>query len=334
MIVLILIWTLCLLCAYYLWNQRSRDTDNEPPMCPGALPVIGHAHLLIGDSSYLWQAMVDLANKSYAAGGVVSAAIGPRTIYVVTDPDDFFTVANTCLQKDGFYDFAKPWLGEGLVTGTLSIWRNHRKLLNPAFSNTVLDGFIEVFNSQSRRLVKDLSVEVGKGSFDHWTYTRHNALETICLTALGVDFTDHNLLNSQYVVAAEQIFNTMVDRFQKFWLHSSITFRFSGVKKKQDECLKILHNMSNTVLQRRKSEFIGNVLPERKTGGSTRSKFKAFMDLLLELSIEKGVLNDREIREHVDTMIVGGHDTSANVLMYTLILLGSHPAAQDRVYEE
>ncbi|XP_059050485.1 cytochrome P450 4C1-like [Achroia grisella] len=334
MIVLILIWTVCLLSVYWLWSQRSRDTENEPPMCPGALPVIGHAHRLIGDSNYLWHSMVDLANKSYATGGVVSAAIGPRTIYVVTDPDDFFTVANNCLQKDGFYDFAKPWLGEGLVTGTLSIWRNHRKLLNPAFSNTVLDGFIEVFNSQSRRLVKDLSVEVGKGAFDHWTYTRHNALETICLTALGVDFTDHNLLNSQYVVAAEQIFNTMVDRFQKFWLHSPLTFRFSGVKKKQDECLKILHNMSNTVLQRRKSEFVGNVLPERKTGGSTRSKFKAFMDLLLELSIEKGVFNDREIREHVDTMIVGGHDTSANVLMFTLILLGSHPEAQDRVFEE
>lgn len=37
---------------------------------------------------------------------------------VVTDPDDFLTVANACLEKDWFYDFAKPWLGEGLVTGS------------------------------------------------------------------------------------------------------------------------------------------------------------------------------------------------------------------------
>lgn len=58
------------------------------------------------------------------------------------------------------------------------------------------------------------------------------------------------------------------------------------------------------------------------------------MDLLLELAMEKGFLNDREIREHVDTMIAGGHDTSANVLMYTLILLGSHPEVQERVFEE
>lgn len=58
------------------------------------------------------------------------------------------------------------------------------------------------------------------------------------------------------------------------------------------------------------------------------------MDLLLELSIEKGAFNDREIREHVDTMIVGGHDTSASVLMYSMLLVGSYPEVQDKVFQE
>ncbi|KAH9644651.1 hypothetical protein HF086_011820, partial [Spodoptera exigua] len=279
----------------------------------------------------LWDGINDLARQSYDIGGVVSASIGPRTVYIVTDPDDSFTIANTCLEKDGFYDFAKPWLGEGLVTGKYSIWKNHRKFLNPAFSQILLDTFMGVFNSQSRKLVKELEKEAGKGLFDHWTYTRHNALETICLTALGVDFTDSNL-NSQYVEATEVILNTIVERFMKFWWHSPYTFAWSNVKKKQDECLKILHNMSNMVLQRRKSEFNGNVCAERSIIPGT--KFKAFMDLLLELSVEKGVFNDREIREHVDTMIVGGHDTSANVLMFTMILLGSHPEVQEKAYAE
>ncbi|XP_063834694.1 cytochrome P450 4C1-like [Ostrinia nubilalis] len=331
----ILICVVCVLYSYYLWKKSCPDTDNEPPKFPGGLPIVGHALQLIGDSSHLWRAVNDLASKSYSIGGVVAASIGPRTIYVVTDPDDFFTVANTSLEKDDFYDFAKPWLGEGLVTGKMSIWKNHRKLLNPAFSQIVLDGFLGVFNDQARKLVKDLEKEVGKGPFDHWTYTRHNALETICLTALGVDFTDHTILNSQYVTATEQIFNTMVDRFQKFWLHSKHTFRWSNVKRKQDACLKILHNMSYTVLKRRKAEFdSNNILPERKTGNTSGKKFKAFMDLLLELSMEKGVMNDREIREHVDTMIASGHETSASVLMYTLLLLGSHPEVQEKVYQE
>ncbi|KAL4708511.1 hypothetical protein ACJJTC_014119 [Scirpophaga incertulas] len=324
----------CFVYAYYLWRKSCPDTDNEPPLVPGGLPLVGHAHLLTGDSCKLWNDLNDLTQKSYDIGGVVAANIGPRTIYVVTDPDDFFTVANTCFQKDGFYEFAKPWLGEGLVTGNMSIWKNHRKLLNPAFSQHVLDGFIEVFNSQSRKLVADLRKEAGKGMFDHWTYTRHNALETICLTALGVDFGDHTLLNNQYVQATEEMFYTLVDRFQKFWLHSPYTFKWSGVKRTQDRCLKILHSMSATVLKKRKFEMNNNILSERNTGKSSGSKFKPFMDLLLELAIEHKVLNDREIREHVDTMIVGGHDTSANVLMFTLLLLGSHPDKQEKAYQE
>lgn len=63
-------------------------------------------------------------------------------------------------------------------------------------------------------------------------------------------------------------------------------------------------------------------------------KFKPFLDLLLELADEKSVFTDQKIREHIDTMIVAGHDTSANSLMYTLILLGSHSKVQENVYKE
>ncbi|PZC73210.1 hypothetical protein B5X24_HaOG200052 [Helicoverpa armigera] len=323
--------TVCAACVSYLvWRLMTRKTT-EPPFFPGWWPILGHAPALIGDSCKLWNGVNDLAKQSYDIGGVVSIGIGPRTAYVISDPDDSFTVANSCFEKDDFYDIAKPWLGEGLVTGKYSIWKNHRKLLNPAFSQILLDTFMGVFNSQSRKLVKDMEKEAGKGLFDHWTYTRHNALETICLTALGVDFTDSNL-NSEYVEAAELIFYTMVERFTKFWWHSPYTFAWSNVKKKQDACLKILHNMSNTVLQKRKSELSSSVCAEESE--IPRKKYKPFLDLLLELSIEKGVLNDGEVREHVDTIIVGGHDTSASVLMFTMILLGSHPEAQEKAFAE
>lgn len=66
----------------------------------------------------------------------------------------------------------------------------------------------------------------------------------------------------------------------------------------------------------------------------TGSKFKPFLDLLLELTSEKHVFNDREIREHIDTMIVGGHDTSAAVIMYTMLMIGSHPEVQEKICRE
>ncbi|CAH2236848.1 jg12309 [Pararge aegeria aegeria] len=162
----------------------------------------------------------------------------------------------------------------------------------------------------------------------------HLILGDSLITALGVDFTDKNVLNSEYVNAAEQMFNILVDRFQKFWWHSHFLYSWSSLRKKQDQCLKILHNMSNTVLKKRKADYLKNRNCKEIDEKTKGPKFKPFMDLLLELSIEKGAFNDREIREHVDTMIVGGHDTSASVLMYTMLLIGSYPQVQEKIFEE
>ncbi|CAD0205620.1 unnamed protein product [Chrysodeixis includens] len=308
----------CACAAYWLWRRMHRKTS-EPPYLPWWCPILGHTPILLYCRN-LWNVANEIANQIHDMGGAVTASIGPRTYYVLTDPDDISTVANTCLHKDVVYEFGKPLLGEGLLTAKLSIWKNHRKLLNPAFNQSVLDTFMGVFNSQSRKLVRELEKEAGKGPFNHWIYTKLNALETIFLTALGVDSTDTDLNLTEYIEALETTLSAFFERVLKFWWHSPYTFAFSGLKRRQDASIKILHNVSNTVLQKRKSEFEGN--------------FKAFLDLILELSAENGAFNDREIREQVDTIIFSGHDTSANVLMYTMLLLGSHPEAQEKAFSE
>ncbi|XP_069363020.1 cytochrome P450 4V2-like isoform X2 [Maniola hyperantus] len=318
-------------CGILAWRRRNRNKD-EPPPLPGALPLIGHIHLLLGNSSQLWNTAKKVCYSSLNAGGVIiSVYIGPRTTYFVTDPEDCLTVTNTCLEKDGFYNFGKPWFGDGLITADVQTWKVHRKLLNPAFNQSILDGFMDVLNEQARRLVKNLEVEVDKGPFDHFAYILLNVLETTCLTVMKVDFSDESLLNCEYVHAAEDMFKYLIERIQKPWLYSDVVFNWSFLKRKQDECLKILHNMSNTVLEKRKAEYLNNKLNKESTKGP---KFRPFMDHLLELAVEKGAFNDREIREHVDTILFGGHDTSASVLMYTMLLVGSYPEVQEKIFEE
>ena len=63
------------------------------------------------------------------------------------------------------------------------------------------------------------------------------------------------------------------------------------------------------------------------------TKYKPFLDLLLELS-EDNALTDKEIREEVDTAIVTGFDTSSSLLSYIMILLGTHPQVQEKIYQE
>lgn len=58
------------------------------------------------------------------------------------------------------------------------------------------------------------------------------------------------------------------------------------------------------------------------------------MDKILELSLDKGLLSDRQMREELDTVLFGGHDTTANTLTFALMLLGSDQIRQEKVYKE
>ncbi|CAG5027164.1 unnamed protein product [Parnassius apollo] len=104
-----------IICGLYLLKVYSKSR-HEPPLLAGGLPILGHAHLLIGGGLRLWKSVKIISYKCCKAGGISTLLMGPFKFYVLTDPDDFMTVANSCLEKGFLYNFAKPWLGEGLLT--------------------------------------------------------------------------------------------------------------------------------------------------------------------------------------------------------------------------
>ncbi|KAJ8715558.1 hypothetical protein PYW07_010040 [Mythimna separata] len=297
-----------------------------PPMYPGLLPIVGHVHLLIGDGLSLWRTAKNIAAEAMKNGGIVTLVFGYRVYYMISDPEDALTAANACLQKHFAYDYAKSWLGEGLITSSGEVWKRHRKLLTPAFSLPVTLNFLEVFNSQSRKLVDSMKVHVANGPFDHTVHLRSIALETFCLTAFGITGFEDKHFIQKYMHAVDEILSIVTQRFQKFWLQSDIIFKLCGLQKRHDELAKILFDMSDKVIQRKK-------LARSNGTYTTGTKYKPFLDLLLELS-EDNALTDKEIREEVDTGIVTGFDTSSSLLSYIMILLGTHPEVQDKIYQE
>jgi len=63
-----------------------------------------------------------------------------------------------------------------------------------------------------------------------------------------------------------------------------------------------------------------------------KSKNKSFLDLLLEVLEDKpDQMNDRDIREEVDTFLFEGHDTSSISMIMTLVLLGMDQDIQVRI---
>ncbi|KAG7297321.1 hypothetical protein JYU34_019292 [Plutella xylostella] len=326
-LLLVLLIIVCAVGAVWAWERMLLvHRTAHVPTLPEVLPVIGHAHKLRGDQTQIWEYLKEISLITNKNGGLSKLYLGPTPCILVTDPELALPLMNASLDKFYVYNFGSSWLGEGLITGSGPTWKRHRKLLMPAFNQHILNGFLDIFNHQSSMLVKALSPQVGKGEFEHWPYLSVNALETICQTALGLpDTEDESLINEKYSDAMENFLDNVVHRIMTIWLHLEFVYKWSPTKDSEMKNVAVLKSLSTKVLNKRKDQT--------NDADVSDTKFKAFLEILLEQG-KSGNLSDQEIREEVDTIIAAGHDTSSTALLYTLILLGSHPEAQERAYEE
>ncbi|KAJ8715553.1 hypothetical protein PYW07_010035 [Mythimna separata] len=313
------------------WFVKPRRPS--PPVYPGALPIIGHAHQLLGSELQLWQTEKEVYHFCLENGGVVEVRLGPRSVYIVTDLDDCLTVANTCLEKPYLYDFGKPLYDRGLVTANALTWKPHRKLLNPAFSQQILNTFVQEYSEQARCLVTELATEAGKDPFDVVPYLLKNVIKSLYKTVIGVKPSDNaqEMTLKTYAHATDCFFGLLEDRFQSAWLHLPVLFNMSYLKKKQDAIVKTLKNITETIIMKRKSERKQNLYVDSIK--EVTSDYKSLLDLLLDVG-EKEVFTDEEIREHLDTIIGAAYDSTTRAMTVCLILIGTYPKVQARILEE
>ncbi|XP_050553874.1 cytochrome P450 4C1 [Spodoptera frugiperda] len=393
MIFVVLVVLLCALLV--LWN-KMKPRGPSPPVYPGALPLIGHAHQCYGDSkqsnsfyrplylpllnqnytllqflgglatnirlvlnlakcrilytykilhfevlqyfikiciiSDFWEILKNLSHFSLENGGVVEIWMGPHIMYMITDPDDSMIVATKCMEKPYFYEFATEMFKNGLITASSTTWKTHRRLLNPSFNQQVMTSFLPEFNTQARNLVVSLQSEVGKEPFDIHQYLIKQLLKTVCQTSLGLA-TEDKTIDVEYANATEDLFATLAERFTRIYLHLSYTYAWSSLKTKQDQLLKITREVMNKIIYRRKEELKTN----NKTQNGTSAKdvkFQPLLNQLLELADTQDAFTDDEIREHVDTVVAAAYDTTATTITFVLIMLGTYPEVQNRVYKE
>lgn len=97
-----------------------------------------------------------------------------------------------------------------------------------------------------------------------------------------------------------------------FLLRYPFLFQYSKLAQRQNIALKILHDFTDKVIHRRRQELLNqginnNKLMEEETNDEYTDigikKKKAFLDILLQSSVNDEPLNDMEIREEVDTFM-------------------------------
>ncbi|KAJ8715386.1 hypothetical protein PYW07_009868 [Mythimna separata] len=257
-------------------------------------------------------------------GGVTCGQFGTDIYYGIADPDDANTVANACLQKHFLYKVAHPWLGQGLFTGSGPVWKHHRKVLSPAFSIPVINGFFDVFNSQSKRLVSELEDQVGAGPYDHVALLRDSILRISCITAFGDTEDKGRDFVKSYVKAVDDLVHLLMNRINKVWYQSELIYKLAGLKKKETELVNFLNLITDEVINRKKGLL---------KNGTDKPSFRSFLDIVLELTAEENFTED-EMRQELNTMVAAAFETTSQQLVFILTMMGSYPEVQEKIFEE
>nr|XP_049704915.1 cytochrome P450 4C1 [Helicoverpa armigera]WRX06011.1 CYP340K5 [Helicoverpa armigera] len=311
-----------------VWNSTSK-THPLPPAFPGSLPIIGHLHKGIAFSSNIFNFFKMLSEDCVKQGGVTILKLGPDLHYLITDPQDASTAAKSCLRRHYAIESTKVWQGNSIITSSGETWARHRKLLNPAFSLPVIHGFLDVFNSQAKKLVNELEPFVGNGPFNHSPYFVTNNFETLCAGTFGIENAMSKELLAKYISSGYALIELIITKVLKVWLQIDLIYKLVGLKKKEDELVENLHSLTKTVLQNKKLEALSNTVKSPTTG----LRYKGFLDLLMDLSAN-GAFTEKEVRDQTEAILTTGFETTSTQLTFTMLLLGSHPKIQDKLYNE
>ncbi|XP_050554160.1 cytochrome P450 4C1-like [Spodoptera frugiperda] len=311
--------------SVWLWVRSRRLM---PPVVPGALPLIGHMHRFLGLES-IWNTIEETSKFSLENGGISILKICEHNVYMLTDPDLSLMAFNISLNKMFLYHFTKDLMGNGLVTSDAQTWKIHRKLINPAFNQQVLNSFINEMNVQSKWLVSELSTKLGKSVNVRKPLIKFT-MNITSRISLGLNAEDQTLIDKDYAHAFEVLSVIYYERGTKPWLHVPFIFNRSALKRKQDKLTETLTNILNPVIHKRRLEMKMNSYNNNEND----DKFKPLLNHLLYLADEQNAFSDTEIREHLNTFVIAAYDTSTVSLTLLLMMIGWHKGVQERVYNE
>uniref|UniRef100_A0A1B6CW00 Cytochrome P450 n=1 Tax=Clastoptera arizonana TaxID=38151 RepID=A0A1B6CW00_9HEMI len=153
---------------YYVHDKRFMDLASRIPG-PRWYPFIGTAYVFDRDVK---ENMKNIVQLTTVYPNVSRHWIGPLLYICIQDPKDIEKVLsnNSLIWKSDAYDFVKPNLGNGLLTGSGEEWKRHRKVLRPTFSFQILENYLSVFNDKYRILSEVLESEMDKGIIDAYPY--------------------------------------------------------------------------------------------------------------------------------------------------------------------
>jgi cytochrome P450 len=255
---------------------------------------------------------LELLERAAGAGDVVRIRVPRLDLFVINRPDLVWDVLATHggrFTKGPTMQAAKRMLGESLLTSEGDHHRRQRRLIQPLFHHDRIAALVPAIRAAGERAT--MRWNDGE-TIDVRAEMARLTLEIVVATLFGSGLHDEDAARvgvalNDVMAQFDRVFSPFLPLTER--LPIPATRRFQGARAVFDETI---HRM----------------IAERRARGTDGDDLLS----LLMRARDAGVpMTDEQVRDEAITIFLAGHETTANALTWTWLLLSEHPDAHERL---
>ncbi|MBS2017005.1 MAG: cytochrome P450, partial [Deltaproteobacteria bacterium] len=280
-----------------------------------------------GSTLRAWDDPLELFLESQALyGDIVRFRFGPFTYYLVNDPS---VVKHVLVDNPKAYTKSRNYLGlklvlgEGLLISEGDHWRRQRKLVQPAFHRERLAGFARSMATCTRDTIDRWQREMSEGASE--VIDVHAEMMRLTFRIVGL-----TLLSADVDGSAKDVGEAM--DVAMHWAND-----YAEALIRLPPSLPTPANLRFRKAMKTLDDVAFRLIAERRArAGGSRSFGDDLLGILMEATEEgtESGMDDQQLRDELITMVLAGHETTANLMAWTFHLLSKHPEIERRVREE
>ncbi len=234
------------------------------------------------------------------------------TMFIGPDVNQYVLVTNAAAFTQGASVRLGPVLGEGLLTSNGALHARQRRLIQPAFHRGRIEGYQAVMAADTARMLTQW--RAGQ------TLDFSAAMHDLTLTIVGRTLFDVDLAHQSGAIG--ESVNEMIG-FLRF---RPVSFLNMQINLPGFPYRRFLVNKAKM------DAMVYGLIAARRADGKDNGDI---LSMLLAARDDDGTaMTDTQVRDEVLTFLAAGHETTANALGWTFMLLSQHPAVRQRLREE
>lgn len=250
-------------------------------------------------------------------GDVVAIRWVNRHAYFLNHPDHVRQVlvddAAKFYKAPIYRELLSYFLGNGLLTSDGEFWRRQRKLAQPAFHHKRIQAYGEVMAAYAERQLRE------------WRPGETRAI-------------DQDMMRLTLSIVAKTLFDADIERSAN-QVGAALTVLLEVTNARIQSPIQWFPAWLPTPANRQRraavralDAIVMGLIDERRAAGDDRGDL---LSMLMQARDDAGHgMTDQQLRDEAVTLVLAGHETTANALTWTWYLLAQHPAVEAKLHAE